>query len=229
MTIVAHDIGPVGGMERQLSELVSGLLSRGVGVTVISRTCELGPHPHLRWVRVPGPARPFVLAYPWFFLVGSILVRRNRSGVLHTTGAIVANRADVCTVHFCHRGGGRLLLRARRQRWTYRLNAALAAPMSRLGELLLYRSRRVQVLVAVSNGLAAELIATLPGATVTVIPNGVDIGRFHPDDSARAVTRAALGVGPQESIALFVGNEWEGKGLVLAMDAVARAPGWRLV
>src|SRR3954451_15743574 len=108
VTIVAHDVGPVGGMEVQLSQLIGGLLARGVDVTVISRTCDLEPHPSLRWMRVPGPARPFVLAFPWFFVVGSLLLRRHRRGIVHSTGAIVANRIDVCTVHLCHRAAKNL-------------------------------------------------------------------------------------------------------------------------
>src|SRR4051812_8696412 len=88
VTIVAHDIGPVGGMELQLSELIRGLVARGADVTVISRTCALDAGAGVRWIRVPGPRRPFALAFPWFFVVGSLLVARHRRGVLHTTGAI---------------------------------------------------------------------------------------------------------------------------------------------
>src|SRR5438445_10564531 len=87
VTIVAHDVGTSGGMERQLGELVTGLLERGHRVTVVARRCELPPHTHLRWIRVRGPARPFALAYPWFFLIGSLLVWRRRQGLLHPTGA----------------------------------------------------------------------------------------------------------------------------------------------
>ena len=43
VTIVAHDIGPVGGMERQIAELAVGLRVAGTAVTVIARTCELPP------------------------------------------------------------------------------------------------------------------------------------------------------------------------------------------
>ena len=35
--------------------------------------------------------------------VGSLLVRLRRRGVVHVTGAIVGNRADIATVHLCHR------------------------------------------------------------------------------------------------------------------------------
>ena len=95
MTLVAHDIGPVGGMERQLTELIGGLLEDGFEVSVISRTCRVPAHPRLEWVRVRGPARPFPLAYPWFLLVGSALVRRRARGVVHSTGAIGAPTGSV--------------------------------------------------------------------------------------------------------------------------------------
>src|SRR5579862_1361475 len=71
ITIVAHDIGPVGGMERVLSELILGLRERGHEITVIARTCELPAQAGVRFRRVRGPARPFLLAYPWFLLAGS--------------------------------------------------------------------------------------------------------------------------------------------------------------
>ena len=104
VTIVAHDVGGVEGMEHQLQALVTGLLDRGVSVEVVSRTLGLPGHPRLRWRRVRGPARPFPLAYPWFALVASSMLTWSRRGLLHTTGAIVLNRADVCTVHYCTTG-----------------------------------------------------------------------------------------------------------------------------
>src|SRR5438105_1910614 len=106
ITLVAHEIGPSGGMELQLRTLVAGLLNRGHSVTVIARKCSVPQHDRLRWVRVPGPSRPFLLAYLWFFLFGSIYTWRHRRGLLHTTGAIVTNRADIAAVHYCHHAAG---------------------------------------------------------------------------------------------------------------------------
>jgi hypothetical protein len=62
VTIVAHDIGKVGGMERQLRELVLGLLERKCGVTVIARSCDVPLHDNLEVHLVAGPSRPFPLA-----------------------------------------------------------------------------------------------------------------------------------------------------------------------
>ncbi|HXP28852.1 MAG TPA: glycosyltransferase, partial [Solirubrobacteraceae bacterium] len=68
LTLVAHHIGPVGGMERVLSELALGLVARGYRVTVIAYECDLPDGEGVTFRRVRGPSRPFVLSYPWFML-----------------------------------------------------------------------------------------------------------------------------------------------------------------
>jgi len=233
VTIVAHDIGPVGGMERQLSALIRGLLERGWEVTTIARRCELPPHPLLRRIRVVGPRRPFVLAYPWFFALGSIAVSRHRRGLLHTTGAIVLNHADVSTVHYCHhaartrgdarRAGSRSLLK--------RVNATVAVWMKLLGETLVYDARRTRFIVCSSAGVADELRATLAVGLdrLAVIPNGVDTAAFEPDAALRASARRRFGIGERDFVALFLASDWERKGLRFAIEGVAMVPECRLL
>ena len=104
VTIIAHDVGSVGGMERVLAELAIGLRTLGHDVTVIARTCELPPSAGVA-CRVRGPARPLLVAHPWFMLAGSLAVRRWRRGIVQATGAIVINRVDVIAVHYVHRVG----------------------------------------------------------------------------------------------------------------------------
>lgn len=226
VTIVANDIGPRGGMELQLTELITGLLDSGVEVTVISWTCHLPEHPRLRWVRVPGPSRPFAIAYPWFLLVASLLTRLKGRGVVHSTGAIVLNRVGVCTVHYCHRAATQAsnFSRASQGGVAYRLNARISEAMKRLGERFVYRPGRVGRLVGVSEGVADELRDHYPAMRdrAIVIPNGVDTEMFHPPS-----TRSAEGL-PDRVNALFVGSEWERKGLAVAIEALRHAPEARL-
>jgi glycosyltransferase involved in cell wall biosynthesis len=233
VTIVAHDVGTPGGMERQLAELCTGLLARGHRVTVIARRCELPAHPLLRWVRVRAPRRPFSLAYPAFALVGSLAVGRWRDGVLHTTGALVVNKADVSTVHFCHHGFREAVgsTRTSRSAVSYRLNARIAEWMSCVAERFCYRPARTRRLVSVSQGVARELREFFPAAPdyVTVIPNGVDAEQFAPDERVRAETRGRLGLAAGDLAAVFVGSEWERKGLRFAIEGVARTNGWHLL
>ena len=234
VTIVAHDAGGVGGMERQLEELITGLADATHEVLVIARGLRVAPHPRIRWIRIRGPARPFALAYPWFLLVASIVLRRRRRGVVHSTGAIVANRVDVITAHFCHRAYRERtrLRRSSGRSLVYRLNARVAARMSLAAEAWSYRPSRVTRMVGVSRGVTAELERhfPVPAERLQTVPNGVDTDRFCPGSpDARRVARASLGIGADRLVTLFVGSEWEGKGLVHALEAVSRRSGCDLL
>jgi glycosyltransferase involved in cell wall biosynthesis len=232
VTIVAHDIGPNGGMELVLLELIKGLVAAGDRVTVIARTCD-APGLDIVFHRVPGPNRPFVIAYPWFFVAAGLILRRHRDGLVQTTGAIVANRVDITSVHFCHAGFAAKagIPRTSRSGLLFRVNARLAAAMSRIGERFCYRPSRVAAVVAVSRGIADELRAYYPTIAnlVVVIPNGVDVERFAPNATARSSTRLQLGLTNNSLVALFVGGDWERKGLAFAIEALAQAPQWILL
>ena len=221
VTIVANDIGPAGGMERQLTELITGLLAAGQRVTVIAWTCSLPPHPSLRWVRVPGRGRPFALGYPWFLLCASLLVRFRGRGLIHSTGAIVLNRTAIDTVHYCHQAvtDSGSFSRASRPGRAYRLNAWLVRRLSRLAERWCYRPGRTAALVGVSEGLGRELRRHFPamGERVQVIPNGVDTELFSP------AAEADRGDGDRLR-ALFVGGDWDRKGLGAAIESLAGCP-----
>jgi UDP-glucose:(heptosyl)LPS alpha-1,3-glucosyltransferase len=123
-------------MESHLAQLVVSLASRGHRVTVVARTCRLPQHAGVRWVRVPGPRRPFPLAYPWFFLAGTVQVARSRRDVLHTTGAIVFNHADLSTIHHCHQAAHpRVTVHPNRVvRGVYAVNAWLSYKLSLIAE-----------------------------------------------------------------------------------------------
>ena len=56
-TIIAHDLGSVGGMERPLEDLVLGLRRRGHEVTVIVRICELPESAGVAVLRLCTPTR----------------------------------------------------------------------------------------------------------------------------------------------------------------------------
>src|SRR5262245_6411134 len=178
-------------MERQSERMVLGLLDAGVHVTVIARTCRIDPHPRLRFVRVRTPARPVPLALPLFFLAAAPLVARERGALVHSTGAIVPNRVDVSTVHYCHRAAAARVEapRASRGGRAFRVNAALAGWLSRAGEAFCYRPSRTRVLCPVSEGVARELREHFPALDVQTVANGVDASAFRPDRDALAALR----------------------------------------
>jgi UDP-glucose:(heptosyl)LPS alpha-1,3-glucosyltransferase len=71
--------------------------------------------------------------------------------------------------------------------------------------------------------MTREIAAHYPGLPVVVTPNGVDLERFRSDDAARRDLRTQERVGPDEVVAVFVGGDWERKGLDLAIEGLARA------
>ena len=232
ITFVAHDVGGAGGMERHTDELIGRLLDAGRPVTVVARTCRVAPRPGLAFRRVPVPRRPFALSYPAFFVLGSLMLSRRRDPILHTTGAVVANRADVITVHYCHHAGGARDAgsRASRPGALYGLNQTVSSVLSRVAESWCYRPARARLLCAVSSGVEDELELAFPkmASQIRSIPNGVDAARFAPDPSARRGLRDQLGVAPESKIALFAGGDWERKGLRFAVGALADAQEWHL-
>ncbi len=230
LTIVAHDIGPVGGMERQLVQLITGLRRLGHRVRVIARTCELPPGSGVDFIKVPGPSRPFLIAYPWFLIAGSLAVRRHRRGVVQATGAIVLNPVDTIAVHYCHQIG---VTTSSRDTGAGRLYIRVVGWVSRVFERLCYSLNRHALFVCVSEGVADELRRFFPTAAERVmsIPNGVDVDAFQPGLRAdeAAGLRAAQGIAPDRLTAAFVGSEWERKGLGPAIRALAAAPDWDLI
>jgi len=230
VTIVAHDVGAVGGMERVLGELVTGLRRLGNPVTVIARTCELPPDSGVVFHRVRGPARPLLIAHPWFMLWGSLAVRRWRRGIVQATGAIIANRVDVIAVHYCHRVGP---TSPDRVKLPYRIHSRAVGILNRLAERFCYRPSRAREFVCVSEGLADEMRTSYPAVAsrVHAIYNGVDTKAFAPGlrtDDARAL-RATLGIDGNRLVAAFVGSEWQRKGLAPLIRAIALARDWDLL
>ncbi|GAC1579844.1 MAG: hypothetical protein NVS3B18_13550 [Candidatus Dormibacteria bacterium] len=234
MTLVAHDIGSLGGgMEVQLVTLVRGLLAAGWTVTVIARRCDVEPHPRLTIRRVRTPARPFPVAYPLFAIVGGAALKRHRRGIVQTTGAIVPNAIDCVSVHFCHAAysGRGLAPRASAPGRLFRVNSWMSNLIAVLGERWSYRPSRTRAVIAVSAGVQEEVRTYFPalGQRIRVIPHGVDGARFKPDRAARLRVRQTLGIAGDSRVAVFVGGDWRRKGLAHAIEAIARIADWQLL
>ena len=230
VTIVAHDVGSVGGMERQLAELALGLRECGHDVTVIARKCVLPADcgVSVRIVRVP--RRPFLLYYLWFLVTGSIAVARHRRGVVQATGAIVLNRVDAISVHACQQIYSRVPSARDGRAGGYE---RLVAAVKRGVERVCFARNSNARFVCVSNGVADEVRRCFPSLekNVLTIHNGVDTQAFAPGARAEqaAHLRAQLAIADDRLVLAFVGGIWEHKGLPLVIRALADAHAWELV
>jgi UDP-glucose:(heptosyl)LPS alpha-1,3-glucosyltransferase len=230
VTLVAHHVGVVGGMERILAELAIGLTRRGHQVTVIAYGCDLPAGSGVTFRRVRGPSRPFFVGYLWFMVAATVAVRRWRRGLVLTMGAIVLNRVDMIAVQYCQQAGRPT---PRRTSWPYRLNAKVSIVVARIGERVAFARGRPARFVCASEGVAQEIREHFPkqaDRTVT-IHNGVDLDAFAPGSrrGEMEALRESLKLDSDRLIAIFVGSEWERKGLEPAIQALALVDGWDLL
>jgi UDP-glucose:(heptosyl)LPS alpha-1,3-glucosyltransferase len=91
----------------------------------------------------------------------------------------------------------------------------------------MFASRRVKAVIANSQMVADEIVRHFSFARerIHLVPNGIDLARFHPDARARfhASTRRQLGTDERKPVALFVGSGFKRKGLDASIAALAKS------
>jgi glycosyltransferase involved in cell wall biosynthesis len=180
--------------------------------------------PLVEWYRIPFLRWPsFRLRWVVFYLLGGLRIMRLRADLVHTVGPtpIVPNHVDLNTVTYCHAAFHEATVGDRIKGCSigWRIGERLARGLERW-----WFKRRVRVLVALSEGSAADLRRHYPGVEVAVVPRGIDLGRFRPDNGARRQLREEQSLSQSEVVALFVDQDHRQlKGLQVAIEAFAAA------
>jgi glycosyltransferase involved in cell wall biosynthesis len=229
VTVVAHDVGSVGGMELVLAELIVGPgKARTPRNGDISRVCaptdgRCNVSPRAR----DGASLPARLSLVHAHGLAPLARRRRR--IVHVTGAIVLNPVDVIAVPYRQHGGPRHPSRSNLCFVHSRVVELLACA----GERLRFNINRRSRLVCVSRGVAGEVRTHYPALAprVMTIHNGVDTETFTPEARREEAPswRARLGIAQDALVAAFIGSERTRKGLDLAIEALAEAAGWVLI
>ncbi|HVX19867.1 MAG TPA: glycosyltransferase family 4 protein [Acidimicrobiales bacterium] len=211
-------------MELVHAELIRRLADR-YQFTVFATDVDPDVRKLVKWHRIRVPRRPIPLKTALFSLVAGLRLVRAPVDLVHTCGAVVLNRVDASTVHFCHAGylGKRESLAPSAMPPVRRLNTAIKRVQALAMERWSYRSSHVRVLLAVSSQVESELADHFPGTAVRLTPNGVDLRRFRPDRATRQSVRAEAGATDDDVVVLFVGGDWARKGLDTAVNALAVA------
>ncbi len=211
------------GTERCLAEQIDRLKTRFEVHLFARRVLDLDLQDVI-WHRIPGPARPHLFAFLWWYMANRYAQRhyQRRTGekfnLVYSAG-INCSDADVISVHVlfselcersrAHRRKFPLVHRMRRlhRRLFYRLISHLEARV--------YGSGRSQLL-AISERTRQALLERFPRAQVVgVAYHGIDPGVFNPArrHALRAQARASLHLQPEAFAVLFVGNDLFLKGL----------------
>jgi glycosyltransferase involved in cell wall biosynthesis len=222
LAFVAHEVHRRGGMERAAAEVLTRV-ARRIPVTVIARHCEL-PGTSVRFLPIDVPDRPAIYR-TWAFARNAHAAERVAGCTISNSIGAAAIDAEVITAQFCHAaftarfGGirGGTGVRALYQRFAQSRFVA--------EERVAYGSRRLRHVIAVSEGTSHELqeFYRVPAERITVVPNGVDRNIFRPavDAASKHALRESLGLPVDRCLALFVGGDWDRKGVRDAILAVA--------
>lgn len=204
-----------GGVETATAGLVGEWLRRGYTLDLVSTGAQADvPGARVRRLRVP--REPSVVRFLAFALAARRAVRDRGYDLVqsHERGLFQdVYRAGEGT----HRGYLEAMGRARRGLY-HRLVLAV--------ERRIFTLATARHVVAISRRDAEEIRQRYgtPGERLTVVYNGVDLERFHPDRRARRrdAVREAIGVPDEVWVALFVGSGFERKGLGPLIEALAR-------
>ena len=190
--------------------------------TVVSHSLAPELRPLVKWRRVRSPRKPFRLRWAVFFFTAIWPLRRTRADVVHSwsPAPVVPSRIEIASANMLQTGyhdaaGGR---------------PPGAAPLrrrpARRFKLALERwsyGRRTSLVDVESDQARAMLERHVPGVAVIVTPRALDLERFRPDPEGRRQVRAELNAGSDDVVALFVGRDWDLKGLDLAVEGLALA------
>jgi glycosyltransferase involved in cell wall biosynthesis len=165
------------------------------------------------------------LKFTIFHLLAGLRLTTESVDLVHSVGAAVPNKVDIATVQFCHPGfraaGPEFALPDSLLR---RTNARISRRLALITEKWSYRPDRVRLASPPpSTGVEEEVRRLYPRIDAAVTPNGVDPNRFRPEPEVYRRTRLGLGVDADECVAVFVGGDWDRKGVGVAIAGLAEA------
>jgi glycosyltransferase involved in cell wall biosynthesis len=233
--IVTHVVSKNEGQGRVNYEVVRAALEVGHTVTVLASVVDeaLARRPHITVVLIDESRLPTtLLKYQIFAWRAAAWIRANRHAfdIVQVNGFIAWTRADVNAIHFVHNGwycSGYYPFRI--TGGAYDAYQILFTRINAWCEKWSFRHSRV--LVAVSEKVGAELVATgFPAQRISVIRNGVDHVEFSPDAS-KLPHRARFNLPERAFLLLFAGDlRISRKNLDTTLSALTRcAPDVHLV
>lgn len=157
-----------------------------------------------------------LIVVPAFTIAATWALRRHRHAIVLSHGDSLSG--DVLVVHAVNAASIAAKRKSGSCKWMLNPMHAWAA----LRDRYMVDGLRFRRFIAVSRRTGQELVDYhgVPPDLITVIPNGIDLERFKPDSEARRRIRQEFGIGDNDKVLLFVGHEFERKGLAPVIAAL---------
>jgi len=230
---VHHHAGPA-----RVTAALIGRLCEDHQVSVFSHTIEGIDLSKIKHYKVPAVTRPKFLAYITFLVSSTIiltvlsLLRKRDFDIIHSAGCCCAFSTDVITSHFCEREGLRLekanIIEMAHKSVLQKLKALdhrIYRRLAALAEGLAFGRNSPKARIVVSERMKEQFVQHYGSVaeSIIVIPNGVDISIFTPINRLlyKEKSRQRHGISHNDSLLLFVGGDWERKGVRYIIEALS--------
>ncbi len=217
VAVVVPKYGLVGGGERFAAELTGRLARTGRYEMHVFANRWSGSSPGIAFHKVPAVRFPRSLRPLAFAWLADRMIAAGRFDIVHAHERVL--RADVFSMHAVPHAVWVRNVRRKRPSLFDRATIAL--------ERRMMANAAGAVFFSVSTLAADALRREYPGerGRIRVVPPGVDVARFAAPDRAacRAEIRGRHGIGESDLLVLFVGMNFEVKGLDAVVAGVASA------
>ncbi|WP_315777241.1 MULTISPECIES: glycosyltransferase family 4 protein [unclassified Bradyrhizobium] len=226
---IVQEISNAGGVETVAIELARVFGRNGLSNVVLASTVADNLEHTIRVERVAPwlariPTRGLfrhigrAVVVPLFTLAATRALARHPDAVVVSHGDSL--KGDVLIVHAVNAQS--LAEKRTAGSWRWMLN-----PMHlwvALRDRFMIGGLRYRAFVAVSSRVTAELqrFFRVPAARIHVISNGIDLARFNRDTTSGQAIRREFGIPDNARLLLFVGHEFNRKGLAHAIGALDR-------
>ncbi|HEV8441284.1 MAG TPA: glycosyltransferase family 4 protein [Methylomirabilota bacterium] len=219
LAIICRAFSFHGGVETATAGLMSELIRRGHDLDLLS-TKGQQDLPGVRVRRLPTVRQPSLLRLLSFALAARRAVSRASYDIVQSHERTLQQdiyRAGEGVHRAYHEAMGRR---------SPRVNPYHRAMYSLEDGIFSLRSARQIVAISRRGKAEVERMYGTPAERVSLVYNGVDLDRFHPENRARLgpSAREALGLPRDRWVVLFVGSGFERKGLGPLLEAVSRLP-----
>lgn len=213
---------PFGGGELLLDRMMSAMLARGVPVALLGRSWT--ERKDIEFIPCAAPRFPRFARERRFAHAACRLLAGERDAIVQSH-----ERIPCCDIFRAGDGVHAAFLKHRMRAMSPLACAGLALHPFHRSVLALERemfaSPRLKKVIANSAMVAGEIVKHFgfPRERIQIIPNGIDLARFHPSarERHRNELRNELGTDKQQPVLLFVGSGYKRKGLDAAIAALA--------
>ncbi len=216
---LTQHVDAVTGIGRVVRALASRMAARGNEVHGVSQSCD---DTSLRWHKVASSHLTDGLDKLLYRIHEPLVSGRLHADIRHSMG--VGRAAEIVSAQSCHKAGMELTAPGKGSR-IHRRNWGLFDRLSLEDERRLITADSTRRIIAVSRLVRDQLLEyyPIPPEKITVIPNGIDTAIYSAtaQGSGQDDLRKAMGIDRERYVLLFVGNEFERKGVQTIVEALS--------